>query len=550
MAVTIEAPRAPADKGLKRGALGLISSVVVGVASTAPAYSLAATLFFVVALVGLQTPIVVILAFVPMLFISIAYSELNKADPDCGTSFTWATRAFGPKVGWYFGGWGVLASDILVMASLAQIAGQYGFLLFGADGIGRDPTSGWVLLVGILWIAFMTYICYRGIEVSAAFQKILLSIELVMLLALSLTAIIRVATGNAPKGHISPSWSWFNPLDIPSFSLFIGGLILMIFIYWGWDTTVSINEETREPRKTPGRAAVIATLLLLATYVLVTMSAQSFAGLGSKGIGLGNSDNQNDVLSVLGHAVFGHGWTGTTLTKLLILMVLSSAAASTQTTILPTARSSLAMAVYRAIPSAFASIHRRYRTPSVSTIAMGAVSAVVYVAINFMSGGAVISDSVTACGIFIAMYYGITGFACAWYYRKTLTKTPRDLFMQGVIPVLGGLILFFAMGWSFYLDYKTTGDDEASYTFPHVPGLGNVGGVSVIVVVAAVIGLVLMVAYWSARPAFFRGEVLNANTPTLALEDAGQPVVLPPQMARHDAAETPVAPPGELDSPS
>jgi amino acid transporter len=510
------------DKGLKGGALGLLSSVVVGVASVAPAYSIAATLFFVVALVGAQTPIVVVLAFVPMLFISIAYSELNKADPDCGTSFTWATRAFGPKVGWYAGGWGVLAADILVMASLAQIAGQYGFLLFGADKIGHDPTSGWVLLVGILWIAVMTYICYRGIEISANFQKVLLSIELTMLFVFSITALVKVGTGNAPAGHLVPKAAWFNPFDIPSFSLFIGGIILMIFIYWGWDTTVSINEETEDPTRTPGRAAIISTILLLATYVVVTMAAQSFAGLGTNGIGLGNENNANDVLSVLGHGVFGHSGTGTFFTKLLILMVLSSAAASTQTTILPTARSSLAMGVYRAIPSAFARIHPRYLTPSVSTAAMGLISALVYLSINYMSAGNVISDSVTACGIFIALYYGITGFACVWYYRKTLTSNARDFVMQGVLPFLGGAILFFVMGWSFYLDYKTTGADEASYTFPHVPGLGDVGGVSVIVVIAAVVGIVLMVAYWIVRPAFFRGEVLNRFTPTILEEDVGR----------------------------
>ena len=137
-------------KGLKGGALGLFSSVVVGVASTAPAYSLAATLgFVVIAIAGLGAPIITILAFIPMLFISWGYKELNYADPDCGTTFTWATRAFGPKTGW-FGGWGIVAADILVMASLAQIAGQYVFLLFGAGGIGSNASSGWVLLVGVL----------------------------------------------------------------------------------------------------------------------------------------------------------------------------------------------------------------------------------------------------------------------------------------------------------------------------------------------------------------------------------------------------------------
>ena len=223
------------------------------------------------------------------------------------------------------------------------------------------------------------------------------------------------------------------------------------------------------PRKTPGRAAVLSTLLLLTTYVIVAMAAQSFAGVGDSGIGLNNPDNSGDVLSVLGHAVFGGGWVGSLFTHLLLLMVLTSAAASTQTTILPTARATLAMSVYRALPSAFSRIHPRYLTPSVSTLAMGAASTLVYVSLNYLSAGNVISDSVTACGIFIALYYGITGFACAWYYRKTLTKNARDFWMQGVIPVAGGLILFFAMGWSFYLDLKTTGDDVASYTYAAHP---------------------------------------------------------------------------------
>src|SRR5947207_15403708 len=100
-----------------------------------------------------------------MLLTSIGYSELNKADPDCGTTFTWATRAFGPRTGWA-GGWGIIAADVLVMASLAQVAEQYGFLLFNAEGIGTNATRAWVLLVGVPWIVVMTYIRYRGIEVS------------------------------------------------------------------------------------------------------------------------------------------------------------------------------------------------------------------------------------------------------------------------------------------------------------------------------------------------------------------------------------------------
>src|SRR3984885_6696233 len=187
------------DKGLKSGALGLVSTTIIATASVAPAYSIAATLVFVVGAVALQSPAVAVLAFVPMILTSIGYSELNKADPDCGTSFTWATRAFGPKTGWA-GGWAIVVADVLVMASLAQVAGQYIFLLFGANGIGTNPASGFVLLTGVAWIVFMTYICYRGIEVSANFQKALLSIEITVLLALSVVALVRGGTGNHPSG--------------------------------------------------------------------------------------------------------------------------------------------------------------------------------------------------------------------------------------------------------------------------------------------------------------------------------------------------------------
>ena len=245
-------PSAGSNKGLKRGALGLISSTVIGVASTAPAYSLAATLGFVVAAIGLQSPIVTIIAFVPMLFIAFAYSQLNRADPDCGTTFTWATRAFGPRTGW-MGGWGIVAADILVMASLAQIAGQYVFLLFNANGIGSNATSGWVLLVGVVWIMVMTLVCYWGIEVSANFQKALLGIEITMLLVLSIVALVKVGAGHAPPGHLVPSASWWNPFHISSFSTFVNGVLLMVFIYWGWDTTVSVNEETENSHDHPGQ---------------------------------------------------------------------------------------------------------------------------------------------------------------------------------------------------------------------------------------------------------------------------------------------------------
>jgi amino acid transporter len=522
MATATEDASAPmeqqVDKGLKAGALGLVSTTIIATASVAPAYSIAATLVFVVGAVALQAPAVAVLAFVPMLLTSIGYSELNKADPDCGTTFTWASRAFGPKTGWA-GGWGIIVSDVLVMASLAQVAGQYGFLLFNAKGIGENPTSGWVLLVGVIWIVVMTYICYRGIEVSANFQKALLGIELVMLLVLSVTALVKVGTGSAPAGHLTPSLSWFNVFHISSFSALASGIILMVFIYWGWDTAVAVNEETKDPNKTPGRAAILSTVILLVTYALVIVSMESFAGIKTTGNGLGNVANAGDVLSIQGGAVFGTSGFGSFLTHLLLLMVLSSAAASTQTTILPTARTTLSMAVYKAIPQVFAKMHRKHLTPTVSTIAMGAISIVVYVAFNYTSNGiGVIADAVIAIGLYIAFYYGLTGFTCAWYYRRNLTSSARNLWMQGILPATGGAILFFLGGWSLWLDYDVaTQNDYTMWTVPFIHW--QVGGAFVIALGAGVIGVLGYFYCKFVNPAFFRKETLTRATPTLVPDE-------------------------------
>ena len=146
-----------------------MSSLVIGVASTAPAYSLAATLGFVTFYVGLQSPAVMLLAFVPMLFIAAAYYYLNRADPDCGTTFTWVTRAIGPRTGW-LAGWGILVTDLVVMPNLASVAGVYTFNLFGAHGIAANSSGFWVTFVGVVWIIVMTAICYIGIELSARTQ--------------------------------------------------------------------------------------------------------------------------------------------------------------------------------------------------------------------------------------------------------------------------------------------------------------------------------------------------------------------------------------------
>src|SRR5215471_285087 len=359
----VEGHIATGDKGLKADALGFMSNLVIGVASTAPAYSLAATLGFIVATqgIGVHSPAVLLVSFVPILFVSFGYRYLNKADPDAGTTFAWTTRAFGPWVGW-LNGWAIFVADVIVMASLSVIASTYTYLLFNWNHGANSPT--WIIIGSVVWIALMTWICYRGIELSAETQMFLLSAEILILTAFSITALVKTYHGTALPGSMHVSASWFNPFDL-SFNSLILGVLLGIFIYWGWDSGVAVNEESRDSAEGPGKAAILSTILLVLIYVTVSTAAIAFAGTHFLGA------NSNDVLNPLGIAVFGKPWD-----KLLIIAVLTSASASTQTTILPTARTTLSMAKWGAIPEVFGRIHPRYLTPTVSTVGMGALSAV------------------------------------------------------------------------------------------------------------------------------------------------------------------------------
>lgn len=473
--------QAEAPAGLKKGAVSYLSNIVIGVASVAPGYSIAATLGFVVAVagVGLQAPAVMLIAFLPMYCIAYAYRYMNQADPDCGTTFSWVTRGLGPRAGW-LGGWAIVVTDIIVMASLAQIAAIYSFLLVGWDG-GVDSQVA-VMIAGVIWIAIMTAICYIGTEISATTQKYLLTTEVVILVAFAIVALIKVYTG-APAGSVNVSASWFNPFAVDSFSGLIDGVLLGTFIYWGWDSGVAVNEESDDPRGS-GKSAVIATLFLLVLYLLVSAASQAFAGPQTL------IDNADDILSKLGTDVFGSPWD-----KLLIITVLTSASASTQTTILPTARATLSMARQNAFPKQFGRIHPRFLTPSYSTLWMGTVSTIWFVAIELLSPDNVLGDSVTALGFGIAFYYGITGFACAWFYRHELRKDARTFIYAGVLPVLGGLMLLGIFGYAFkdYVKPENTNTAILGIGTPVAIGVGSL-----------LLGVVVMLFAQLRYPEFFR----------------------------------------------
>ena len=265
---------------------------------------------------------------------------------------------------------------------------------------------------------------------------------------------------------------------------------------------MSVNEETEDASKTPGRAAVVSTFLLLGIYLVVSIAAQAYHGIGFLN---GHAD---DILSALGSQVLP--WH---LDKLLIIAVLTSASASTQTTILPTTRATLSMSAHGAIPKHFAKIHPRFLTPSVSTIWMAVVSIACFVTLNSLSSN-ILGDSVTATGFGIAFYYGLTGFACFWYFRHELTKSLRNLVYVGLLPLLGGLVLFVLLAYDIYQQ------TDPANTNVGTAWLG-VGAPVAIAGIGLAIGIVIMIAQRLVAPKPFFDWKRSTAEPGVLEEASG-----------------------------
>ena len=492
------------SKGLAAGKVGTLSGAVLGISCVAPGYTLTASIGVIVATVGLKMPAIFIAGFIPMFLTAYAYRELNSRTPDCGASFTWSTKAFGPYVGWMCG-WGMVVASIIVLSNLAAIAVEFFYLLIArvagqpgiADLAGNKPVN---IITTLVFIALATLIASRGITTSERVQYVPVGFQLLVLMAFAVAALVHVSRGDAPAG-LSFDLDWFNPFTGLTLAVFAVGLTGSIFAFWGWDTCLTLGEESKDPTKVPGRAGLLCVISILVTYLLIAVAVMMYAGTGEEGLGLGNPENSENVFGALADPVMGP-WFG----PLLYLAVFASSVASLQTTFLPAARAMLAMGAYKAFPARFAEVSPRFLTPVYSTVVAGVVTGGFYTVVKLLSDNA-LWDTIAALGIMICWYYGITAFACVWFFRRELFDSVHNIVFKLVFPLLGGLMLatvfVIAIGESMNPE---NGSGAA---------IGGIGLVFFIGFGILALGAVLMLVMRSQRPDFFTGQTLRRDTPAL-----------------------------------
>jgi len=317
------------------------------------------------------------------------------------------------------------------------VAGQYTLQLLNQWNWISASTAGSVgtaAVVAGIWLAIITFICIWGIRWTTNFQWVLLIVEYVAVIGFSIWGIVKVAVSH-PAGSRPFSIGWLNPFHIQSIGALSAGIVLGVFFYWGWDTATNLSEESKNATKTPGRAGIIAMFLLLLVFALNIIAAQMLLPESAW------NSQQSTILFYFATKAAG-SWAGYEM----IIAVISSTVATTQTTLLPAARITLSMSRDRVFPKVFGTIQGKLKTPAVGTLILAFICLFgILLTSQVTSIQTVFNNLILNIGVLIAFYYGITGLACAWAYRKVAFKDAR-FFLTGILfPLVGGIVLVFVL---------------------------------------------------------------------------------------------------------
>ncbi len=417
------------DIGLRKNALGTTESVIMGIAGTAPAFSIEATASTIIATSGTLSPASILACGIIMFGIAWAFIHLNRLEPNAGTSFAWVSRIFGPQVG-FFAGWALLVLCCIFMVSATVPAANATLLVLAPDLVNN---VGWVTGVSALWLTLISLVIIKGVKLTSYVQVILTIIEAIILFAIIVLGFIHFSA--AP---IHPfSWNWFSPFAF-SPKEFASGALIAIFFYYGWDVTMNLAEETKDPSATPGRATFYSMIFLILFFL-------AFITLILLGLSDAEIEKYNtNVIFALAEKLLGKEWG-----YIAIIAVLLSTVGTIETQIIQFTRTMFAKGRAWALHSRYSRLHPVWQTPYISVLFIWGAGMILLFASSYLpSVNTILQSSISAIGYQICFYLGLTGLACAWHFRETLLTNFMGSLTRVIWPTLSALFLFFILVYS------------------------------------------------------------------------------------------------------
>ncbi|MEV4556806.1 APC family permease [Kitasatospora sp. NPDC049285] len=469
-----------------RRTVGVGGVVVIAASSTAATTSIGIGLGLMAGVVGLHLPAIMLLAFLPVLGIAAGYGRLGRDDPDAGSSYRWVGRALNPWLG-FLTGWVNILTTVVFMAYTTTVTGSAIIQLLGkaglhsVGGLALDADSSFqATLIGMLVLLTATVVAVRGLDLAAALQKYLLIFEYAVLLAFCGYGLF---AGDQPF-----SLDWYDPFAIPSLAALAQGMVLAVFCYWGFESVFSVGEEVHDP-KDASRGGFWSLLMMLGLFLFAGTAFQRVLPMDEL------ADN-----GASGLAYFADRLAHQPLAALPLVALMFSAAASLQASVIPTARGTYAMGRDGTLGPVWTRLHPRHRTPAVGTWLITGISLLLAaLSLVIPTVTELISATVNAIGIVVALYYALTAIASAVRFRHLLREDLAEGLKAVVAPLLGAAVLLLVGGYLAWTFYDSTDHFE----------LAADNGWFELSVPVLMIGSGLVAAAWSRfrrRSAYFTGE--------------------------------------------
>lgn len=420
---------------LRTGALSLGESVLMGVAGTAPGFSISVALPALIAIAGVLAPGALIIFALPMFGIAMAYKGLGARMPNAGAGYEWAGRLFGKPLG-FASGWALLVAAAVFTVTGSSPLGAATLSLFVphlADNVVLATA------VGAAWFVAIGVVLTVGIELTARVQLTITLIQLAVLtIVLGAAAVHAISEGAVNM----PSWRWFS-LDYPPGTL-ASSALLVVFFYWGWEVTASLSEETTSEHDGAGTGGFLSVVVTASYFVAFALATLVLFDVGDK-----QTFSDNLVYSIAQHA--GLGRIGGLAASLAVIL---SSVAAMESLLLQFSRTLFAMGRDGSIPRFLGVIHERTQTPVNAMYLILSLGLVLIFMASFMSSiGTILATSVTAISLQVSFYYGLAGLACAWLYRDTW-RTPGKFVLYAVYPLVSAFCLA-AVGVYAFLTFDT-----------------------------------------------------------------------------------------------
>lgn len=353
-------------------------------------------------------------AVIAMMFTALSYGHMAKAFPAAGSTYTYTRKAINSKLG-VIAGWIVLLGYVFFPMAIWLIGASY----FSA---AVPAVPSWVWLVG--FIVVTTLINIVGVEVGSKINFIMVSIQVVIIIAF-LIFTIKAITEGMGEGTLASFSPFYNP-DI-SFGYTVAGAAAACYCFLGFDALTTFTEDTVNPTKNIPRAIILTLLVCGAIFLIVTY----FTHLVHPSYDYSNPDNAAyEIARQVAPSVFG---------GIFLIGTIAGQFAAGLSAQASGARLLYAMGRDGVLPKKFfGKLNSKTHTP-INSIVLTGVVALFAIFLDVTKATAYINF-----GGFVAFFF-VNLSVIAYYFVKQRQRSLKGTILYLVFPVIGALLCLYLL---------------------------------------------------------------------------------------------------------